>query len=178
MVRSSNKHNDYLLSNRSVTERTILGIDPGLNHTGWGVISCKCNILSHLASGVIQPNNSLPLAERLRDIYIALNEVIHTFQPKEIAIEKTFVNTNAQSSLLLGHARGVAMLTGAMCGLSVYEYSANLIKKSITGQGKANKAQVMAMIRFLLPKVELYSEDQADALAIAITHNNHFIPTH
>lgn len=161
------------LRNGTHNTRTLLGIDPGLNKTGWGVIMCQNNCLEYVASGVILSNASQPLTDRLANIFNNINAIIQQYDPFEVSIEKTFVNTNPQSSLMLGHARGVAILGAAVNHKKVYEYSANLIKKSVTGQGKATKTQVMTMIKILLPKVNLQYEDEGDALAIAITHNNH-----
>jgi crossover junction endodeoxyribonuclease RuvC len=150
----------------------IIGIDPGLIKTGWGIILNEKNELSYIASGVIKINPKLPMAERLGVIYSELKKIIEIYKPDEFAIEETFVNNNPISSLKLGQARGVAMLTASLCGLKVYEYSPNCIKKSVTGVGKAQKQQIMAMIKYILPVVNLKSEDEADALAVAICKAN------
>ena len=151
----------------------ILGIDPGLRRTGWGMIIQDGNKLNFIASGAIAPNDKLDLAQRLRMLHDGLRDVIAQFQPDEAAVEETFMNTNAQSALKLGQARGVALLAPALAGLVVAEYAANLVKKSITGAGHAEKQQIRHMVEMLLPKAEIDSEDAADALAIAICHAHH-----
>ena len=150
----------------------ILGIDPALIKTGWGLISIEGNTINYIASGTIKVNAKLPMAERLKGIYEELNKIIALYKPDEFAIEETFVNKNPVSSLKLGQARGVAMLTGSLNNLEVFEYSPNFIKKCVVGVGKAGKGQVMAMIKYILPVVELKGEDEADALAVAICHGN------
>lgn len=156
-------------------ERTIriIGIDPGLRRTGWGVIESDGVRLVYVASGVITADADDDLAYRLRAIYEGVLGVITSFNPREAAVEETFVNENPRSTLKLGQARGMALLAPAMSGLRVAEYTPNLIKKSVTGTGHAEKQQVMAMIKFLLPKSACRSADEADALAIAICHANH-----
>ncbi|PPC87309.1 MAG: crossover junction endodeoxyribonuclease RuvC [Hyphomicrobium sp.] len=156
-------------------ERTIriIGIDPGLRRTGWGVIESDGVRLVYVASGVITADADDDLAYRLRAIYEGVLGVIGSFHPREAAVEETFVNENPRSTLKLGQARGMALLAPAMSGLRVCEYTPNLIKKSVTGTGHAEKQQVMAMIKFLLPKSACGSADEADALAIAICHANH-----
>ena len=151
----------------------ILGIDPGLRRTGWGIISQDGNKLVFIASGVIAPNDKFEMAARLRALHDGLRDVIAQFHPDEAAVEETFINTNAQSALKLGQARGVALLTPALTGLPVAEYAANVVKKSITGAGHAEKQQIRHMVEVLLPKAEIGSEDAADALAIAICHAHH-----
>jgi crossover junction endodeoxyribonuclease RuvC len=151
----------------------ILGIDPGLRRTGWGVIAQEGNKLSFIASGAIVPDDKLEFAQRLRVLHDGLRDIIAQFKPDEAAVEETFMNTNAQSALKLGQARGVALLTPALAGLAVAEYAANLVKKSITGAGHAEKQQIRHMVELLLPKAEIASEDAADALAIAICHAHH-----
>ncbi|MCL2469285.1 MAG: crossover junction endodeoxyribonuclease RuvC [Alphaproteobacteria bacterium] len=153
--------------------RSILGIDPGLRHTGWGVIRQDGQHLSFIAAGRISPSPDLPMAERLAALAQGLQEVIRAHAPKEAAIEETFVNKNAASALKLGQARGVAMLTAAQAGLAVTEYSANKIKQTVTGFGHADKKQIMAMIRLLLPLSGDLAADAADALAIAVCHAHH-----
>ena len=150
----------------------IIGIDPALIKTGWGVISVEKNTITYIASGTIKVNAKLPMAERLKGIHDELNKIISLYKPDEFAIEETFVNKNPATSLKLGQARGVAMLTGSLNGLQVFEYSPNFIKKCVVGAGKACKSQVMAMIKYILPVVELKGEDEADALAVAICHCN------
>lgn len=151
----------------------ILGIDPGLRKTGWGVIESDGVRLVYVASGHITSTASDPLAYRLREIFDGLSGVIGSFGPREAAIEETFVNNNAKATLKLGQARGMALLAPAMRGLVVAEYAPNLIKKSVVGSGHADKAQIEAMIGFLLPKATFKTSDEADALAIAICHANH-----
>lgn len=150
----------------------IIGIDPGLQRTGWGIIDVEGNRLKHISHGVVQTNAKAPTAERLAQIFSGLMQMIELWQPTEAAIEETFVNRNPASSLKLGLARGVGMLTPARAGLAVAEYPANLVKKSIAGAGHAEKEQMQAMIKILLPGVEA-STDAADALAVAICHAHH-----
>lgn len=152
---------------------TILGIDPGLNATGWGIIHQQGTRLQYVASGTIRPSSSLPLSERLMKLHKELTRCIDVYQPTECAIEETFVNNNPTSSLKLGHARGTLMLTAALAHLPVCEYAATLVKKSVTGVGRAAKEQVSAMVKHLLPGSDADSADAADALAIAICHSSH-----
>lgn len=156
-------------------ERTIriIGIDPGLRRTGWGVVDSDGVRLVYVASGVILPPTDDDLAYRLRALFEGVSGVIASFKPQEAAVEETFVNDNPRSTLKLGQARGTALLAPAMAGLKVAEYTPNLIKKSVVGSGHAEKQQVQAMIKFLLPKATFGCADEADALAIAITHANH-----
>ena len=151
----------------------ILGIDPGLRCTGWGLIESDGNRLIYVACGAVETNERAELCERLVSIHAGLRKVIEEFSPDEAAVEHTFVNTNASATLKLGQARGVAMLVPAQAGLSVAEYAPNLVKKSIVGAGHGDKAQIRMMIGVLLPKAEPESEDAADALAIAVTHAHH-----
>lgn len=151
----------------------ILGIDPGLRRTGWGLVIAHGTRLSYEACGVVLSTDKLSLAERLCELHRGLSERVRTLSPDEAAVEETFVNTNAQATLKLGHARGIALLVPALAGLPVAEYAANLIKKTVVGSGHAEKAQIHAMIRVLLPKAAPDSDDAADALAIAITHAHH-----
>ncbi|MEO1204993.1 MAG: crossover junction endodeoxyribonuclease RuvC [Pseudomonadota bacterium] len=151
----------------------ILGIDPGLRRTGWGVIESDGVRLSYVASGYVASTQSEQLAYRLREIFEGLSGVISSLSPRESAVEETFVNDNAKATLKLGQARGMALLAPALKGLLVAEYSPNLIKKSVVGAGHADKKQVQAMIGFLLPKANFKNADEADALAIAICHANH-----
>ena len=150
----------------------IIGIDPGLQRTGWGVIDVDGNRLTHVAHGVIKTVAAETLAERLRTIFDALDQLIVLWKPLTAAVEETFMNNNPAAALKLGQARGVALLAPACAGLHVSEYPANLIKKSVVGAGHADKAQVQAMIKILLPGVEAAS-DAADALAVAICHAHH-----
>ena len=148
----------------------ILGIDPGLNHTGWGVIEARGNDLSHVANGTVSTKAGEQLPTRLMIIHNALMEIIHAYQPREAAIEETFVNRDARATLKLGHARAAAMLAAARCELPIAEYAPNRVKKAIVGAGHAQKQQVAAMVNMLLPKARPESADAADALAVAICH--------
>ena len=151
----------------------ILGIDPGLRRTGWGLVTIEGTRLGYLACGTVTSSDALSLAERLRELHDGLAATLQAWEPDEVAVEETFVNTNAQSTLKLGHARGVALLVPALSGLPVAEYAANLVKKTVVGSGHAEKRQIGAMVRVLLPKAAPASEDAADALAVAITHAHH-----
>jgi crossover junction endodeoxyribonuclease RuvC len=151
----------------------ILGIDPGLRRTGWGLIEADGNRLIHIACGALETNERASLSERLLAIHDGLIAVIERFRPHEAAVEATFVNGNAVATLKLGQARGIAMLVPARAGLSVAEYAPNLVKKSIVGAGHGEKAQIRMMIGVLLPKADPPSEDAADALAIAVCHAHH-----
>jgi crossover junction endodeoxyribonuclease RuvC len=151
----------------------ILGIDPGLRRTGWGVIESEGNRLVFIGCGSVEPPDMLPLAERLLAIHRGLAKVLADFAPDEAAVEQTFVNKDAGATLKLGQARGVAMLAPAMVGLSVAEYAPNLVKKTVVGAGHADKNQIQMMLKILLPKAEPQSADAADALAVAITHAHH-----
>jgi len=151
----------------------LLGLDPGLRRTGWGVIDASGNRLSWIADGVIAVPDAPALAERLAALYRALAALIERHAPDEAAVEETFVNKNPASTLKLGLARGVVLLAPAERGLPVHEYSANLIKKSVVGVGHAEKAQVQMMVRRLLPGCRGASADATDALAVAICHAHH-----
>jgi len=150
----------------------ILGIDPGLTCTGWGVVAKAGSRLSHVANGQIRTNAALPMAERLLQLDAQLTDVILAHHPDTSAVEEVFVNVNPQSTLKLGQARGVCLLSLARGGLPVSEYATRLIKKALVGTGRAEKGQVQAMLKILLPGVTLAGEDAADALAVAITHAN------
>jgi crossover junction endodeoxyribonuclease RuvC len=151
----------------------IIGIDPGLRRTGWGVIESDGVRLGYVASGIITSDSGETLAYRLRELYEGIAGVIASFGPREAAVEETFVNDNPRATLKLGQARGMALLAPALGGLKVAEYPPNLIKKSVTGTGHGEKRQIAAMVGFLLPKARFESADEADALAIAICHANH-----
>jgi crossover junction endodeoxyribonuclease RuvC len=151
----------------------LLGIDPGLRVTGWGLIETRGNRLSYVADGVVRSDPGAPLAARLLQLFEGLGAIIESFTPDEAAVEETFVNSNAASTLKLGQARGVALLAPARFGLVVAEYPANLVKKSVVGVGHAAKGQVQMMVRTLLPGCLATSADAADALAIAICHAHH-----
>lgn len=148
----------------------ILGLDPGLRRTGWGVIACQGARLSHVAHGVIVPDPGLPFAERLHALFAAIEAVIAAHAPAEAAVEETFMNNNAASALKLGHARAMALVAPARAGLPVAEYAATVVKKAVVGTGSADKAQVGWMIARLLPAAGKTSADAADALAVAIAH--------
>jgi crossover junction endodeoxyribonuclease RuvC len=151
----------------------ILGIDPGLRRTGWGVIESDGNRLTFLACGSVEPPEGLPLANRLLAIHEGLSSVLGDLRPAEAAVEQTFVNKDGVATLKLGQGRGDAMLVPAMFGISVSEYAPNLVKKTVVGAGHADKHQVLVMLKLLLPKAEPASPDAADALAVAITHAHH-----
>ena len=151
----------------------IIGLDPGLACTGWGVIAAEGNRLSHIANGQVRTDAKAPLAERLVRLEAALGEVIDAHRPGEAAAEEIFLNENPQSTLKLGQARGVVLFAAARRGLPVAEYAARLVKKAVVGTGGAEKAQVHAMVQRLLPGVKIAGADAADALAVAITHAHH-----
>lgn len=151
----------------------ILGIDPGLRRTGWGVIESEGNRLTFVGCGSVEPPDNLPLASRLLAIHVGLEAVLKGFKPAEAAVEQTFVNKDGVATLKLGQARGVAMLAPAMFGISVSEYAPNQVKKTVVGAGHAEKNQIAMMLKILLPRAEPASPDAADALAIAITHAHH-----
>jgi crossover junction endodeoxyribonuclease RuvC len=156
-----------------MTTRLILGVDPGLNRCGWGLVASEGSRLAHVAHGVIAPAASQQLASRLHDVFEALCEVITRFEPHEAAVEETFVNANARAALALGQARGVALAAAARGGLVVAEYSPATIKKAIVGSGAADKAQIAFMVRRLLPSAGDVRADAADALGVALCHAAH-----
>jgi crossover junction endodeoxyribonuclease RuvC len=151
----------------------ILGLDPGLGTTGWGLIQAEGNRLSHLANGQLttKPNDELP--KRLAALGEQLEALIAEHRPDSAAVEEVFVNTNPQSTLKLGQARGVIIMVAARSGIDVGEYAARLVKKAVVGVGNAEKAQVHAMVSRLLPGAKIAGADAADALAVAITHAHH-----
>ena len=151
----------------------IIGIDPGLRRTGWGIVEAEGARLSYVASGLVTSDAEEDLAYRLRAIYEGLMGVIGSFRPQEAAVEETFVNKDARATLKLGQARGMALLAPAQRGLPVAEYPPNVVKKTVTGTGHGEKRQIAAMVGFLLPKAKFDSADEADALAIAICHASH-----
>jgi crossover junction endodeoxyribonuclease RuvC len=151
----------------------ILGVDPGLRRTGWGVVTITGNALAFVAAGTIRAPLDGELAHRLVALHDGLAEVVRRFQPDEAAVEQTFVNKDATATLKLGQARGIALLVPAQAGLAVAEYAPNAVKKAIVGAGHAEKIQIRAMVRILLPRAEFDSDDAADALAIAICHAHH-----
>ena len=148
----------------------VIGLDPGLQATGWGVIAADGNRLSHIANGTVRSRAGDPLADRLVQLYDALAAVIAEHRPASAAVEETFVNTNPQSTLKLGQARGVVLLVAAKAGLPVAEYAARFVKKAVVGVGGADKGQIAAMVARLLPGCGSLAPDAADALAVAITH--------
>ncbi len=151
----------------------LLGLDPGLRTTGWGVIESVGNRLSHLGNGAVRSDPTAPMAIRLMQIHDGLREVLALWQPDAAAVEETFVNKNPASTLKLGQVRGVVLLVPALAGVPVHEYSPNLIKKSVVGAGHAEKGQIHVMVRVLLPGSEIAGPDAADALAVAICHAHH-----
>jgi crossover junction endodeoxyribonuclease RuvC len=151
----------------------IIGIDPGLRRTGWGVVETEGNRLSFLGCGSVTTDDRDDLAARLLAIHDGLMRILEEFRPDEAAVEATFVNKDAKSTLKLGQARGIAMVVPARVGVPVAEYAPNLVKKSIVGVGHGDKTQVRMMIGVLLPKADPASHDAADALAIAVTHAHH-----
>ncbi|PZU60652.1 MAG: crossover junction endodeoxyribonuclease RuvC [Sphingobium sp.] len=153
--------------------RVILGLDPGLASTGWGVILADGNRLSHIANGQIRTDAKAPLATRLLALDAALTDLILAHRPDGAGVEEVFVNSNPQSTLKLGQARGVVLLNAARAGIAVGEYAARLVKKSVVGVGNASKEQVHAMVERLLPGITIAGSDAADALAVAITHAHH-----
>lgn len=151
----------------------IMGIDPGLRRTGWGIIEAEGNRLRFVACGVLTPEVDQDLSLRLVHLHEGLTKLISEHRPDEAAVEETFVNAGARSTLLLGQARGIAVMTPAFMGVPVGEYSANLVKKSVVGTGHAEKKQIELMVKTLLPAATFKSSDAADALAIAICHAHH-----
>jgi crossover junction endodeoxyribonuclease RuvC len=151
----------------------ILGIDPGLRRTGWGVVAIDGSHLSFLACGSLTTDDEAELAARLVVIHDGLQRVVKEHGPHEAAVEATFVNKDASATLKLGQARGIAMLVPAIAGLRVAEYAPNLVKKTIVGAGHSEKMQIRRMIGVLLPKADPRSDDAADALAVAICHAHH-----
>ncbi|MDR1907625.1 MAG: crossover junction endodeoxyribonuclease RuvC [Holosporales bacterium] len=165
----------------------IIGIDPGLLHTGWGCVDAAAGVdvqggrLKYVEHGVISVPSSLHVAQRLKQIYTELSEVINELKPSHIAIEEVFVNRNGESTMKLCMARGVVMLVPAIAGVDVFEYGANCIKKTVTGLGHADKSQVKTMVEYFLPALKVGDKnvrvraDGTDALAIAICHAQHLV---
>jgi len=151
----------------------IIGIDPGLRRTGWGVVEIAGNRLGFLGCGSVMTNDRDALAARLLAIHDGLMRILDQYRPDEAAVEATFVNKDAAATLKLGQARGIAMVVPAKAGVPVAEYAPNLVKKSIVGAGHGDKARVRMMIGVLLPKADPASDDAADALAVAVTHAHH-----
>jgi crossover junction endodeoxyribonuclease RuvC len=148
----------------------ILGCDPGLGCTGWGVIEIAGSKLTHIANGAIVTHATDTLGNRLAALHVALAEVIATHRPDAVAVEQAFVHKDPSAALKLGHARAIALLAAAEAGIEIAEYTPNHVKKSVVGVGHASKDQIQAMVRRLLPAVQLKGEDSADALAVAIAH--------
>jgi crossover junction endodeoxyribonuclease RuvC len=153
--------------------RLILGVDPGLNRCGWGLVASEGSRLTHVAHGVIKPSAQQQLASRLHDVFEGLCVVIERYNPDEAAVEETFVNANARAALALGQARGVALAAAARRGLAVAEYSPATIKKAIVGSGAADKVQIAFMVQRLLPAAGAVCADAADALGVALCHAAH-----
>ncbi len=151
----------------------IIGLDPGLRNTGWGVIEREGSRLIYVADGAVHSDADAPLAERLLQIHEQVLRVLKEFAPDEAAIEETFVNTDARATLKLGQARGAVMLAPAFCKIPVSEYAPNTVKKSVVGAGHADKTQVKHMVKLLLPRAVMNTADSTDALAIAICHAHH-----
>lgn len=158
---------------RAEASMIILGLDPGLGTTGWGIIAADGNRLSHVANGQISTDSKMTLPQRLVLLDAALTDLLLAHRPGSAAVEEVFVNANPQSTLKLGQARGVVLLAAARTGIEVGEYAARLVKKAVVGVGNADKVQVHAMVRRLLPGIAISGADAADALAVAITHAHH-----
>ena len=152
--------------------KRIIGLDPGLVHTGWAIIDVKGSERKYITSGVILPPHGDELAPRLAHIFNEVNKLCETWQPDECAIEITFVNKNPTTTLLLGHARAAAIVAIATHDIPIAEYEPNKIKKALTGAGHADKAQVNAMVKILLPSATPKTADESDAIAIALCHAN------
>ena len=151
----------------------VMGLDPGLRNTGWGVIEAEGNRLRHVANGVVRSDPEKPVAERLLQLQIGIMEIVDSYEPSDAAVETTLANKNPASTLKLGMARGVALLTPASQGIPVGEYLPMIVKKAVVGTGHADKNQVETMVRRLLPGCDISVSDAADALAVAICHAHH-----
>ncbi len=151
----------------------VLGLDPGLRITGWGIVDAEGSRLRHVADGIIKSDDKLTLAERLTQLHRGVLDVIAQWAPEEAAVEQTFVNKNPESTLKLGQARGAVLLAPALAGLMVGEYAPASVKQAVVGTGRAAKEQVGMMVRTLLPGCLVKSPDAADALAVAICHSHH-----
>lgn len=152
--------------------KRIIGIDPGLLHTGWAIIDVAGSNRKYVASGVILPPTKLPLPERLAFIFNGINDLCKEFEPSECSIEVIFVNKNGKTTLLLGHARAAAITAVAVNNIPVFEYEPNKVKKALTGIGHADKDQIYKMLTILLPAAHPKTADESDAIAIALTHAN------
>jgi len=151
----------------------VIGLDPGLRATGWGVIEARGSRLVHVADGALRSTADTALAARLVELHDGLQAVLETYLPEVAAVEETFVNKNPSSTLKLGQARGIALLVPALAGLPVAEYAPNAVKKAVVGVGHADKTQIHAMLKVLLGGIEPAGADAADALAVAICHSHH-----
>ncbi len=151
----------------------ILGLDPSLSSTGWGIVEVENNRLRYVADGFIKTDPKLPIYDRLAVIHRALNEVIETYHPQEAAIEQVFLNENPTSTIKLGMARGVVILAPALFGIPVCEYEPTKVKRAVVGVGRAEKSQVETMVKILLPGCKPKNNDSSDALAMAICHNSY-----
>ncbi|MBX5452993.1 MAG: crossover junction endodeoxyribonuclease RuvC [Acidobacteriia bacterium] len=151
----------------------VLGLDPGLRVTGWGIIDVEGSRLSHIGDGVIATNPSLSVPDRLKTLHDALGALILRYSPNEAALEETYVNRNGAATLKLGYARAIALLVPALAGLPVSEYAAKTVKQTVVGTGGAEKSQVQMMVQRLLPGTAIKRADAADALAVAICHAHH-----
>ncbi|HEX2257701.1 MAG TPA: crossover junction endodeoxyribonuclease RuvC [Afifellaceae bacterium] len=156
----------------------IIGIDPGLRRTGWGIVDCVGNRVSFVGAGTVRSDDAAPLAERLNQLHEGLSEVIAAHAPQEAAVEATFVNRDGAATLKLGQARGVAMLAAAQAELAVAEYAPNAVKKTVVGAGHGEKRQIRMMVSVLLPRAAFDTDDAADALAVAICHAHHRASVH
>ena len=152
--------------------KRILGIDPGLLHTGWAIIDIAGSSRKYIASGVILPPTKMELSQRLAFIFNGVSELCETFQPNECSIEVIFVNKNGKTTLLLGHARAAAITAVAVKNIPVFEYEPNKVKKALTSMGHADKDQIYKMLSILLPDAHPKTADESDAIAIALTHAN------
>lgn len=150
--------------------KRVLGLDPGLRRTGWGIVVVNGSRLKHVANGVITSDNKCSLAERLVQLHEAISALVTSYEPDEAAVEQTFVNKDPAGTLKLGQARAISLLVPAQAGIAVHEYAPNHVKKSVVGVGHADKDQVLAMVQMLLPGAEIHGADAADALAVAICH--------
>lgn len=152
--------------------KRILGIDPGLLHTGWAIIDVSGSARKYVASGVILPPVKIDFAQRLAFIFNGVSELCDKFKPNECSIEIIFVNKNSKTTLLLGHARAAAITAVAVKNIPVFEYEANKVKKALTGMGHADKEQIYKMLSILLPTAHPKTSDESDAIAMALTHSN------
>ncbi len=151
----------------------IIGIDPGLRRTGWGIVETQGNALRFVASGTVTSDAKFDLATRLRQLHDGLGEIVHAHRPDEAAVEQTFVKKDAVATLKLGQARGIALLVPSLAGIPVAEYAPNAVKKAVIGVGHGEKKQIHMMVKVLMPKATFDSDDAADAIAIAICHTHH-----